>query len=121
MEAIDKVSFKLILLNSTDDILHYKSFEPEIKIKSFNKRIIHPGEKFMLELEIPFGEESESILMFDELSITLSQYLQPYQYLDKFDILYNTKYQTRINHSKKYQPYPKLLNYSEVTMDLIYK
>ena len=117
----ENITFKITLVNKTDEIFYFNKVIPGYHI-SINKLELHPNDSQEITFHIPFDITLQAEIFLDKTSILIMNFLQIYTGSSTFAISLNDpSYKSTVTFRKRYQPQPKLLQISEVILEIMNK
>jgi len=117
----ENINFKITLVNKTDDTFYFNRIIPGLHF-SINKLELIPKDSLDIIFNIPTDMTLQAEIFLDKTSILIMNFLQIYQGSSTFAIpLNDPNYRSQIQFRKRYQPQPKLLQISEVILEILNK
>ncbi len=118
---MNSIDFTVNLINKTNDTFYYSSIQPNYFVK-INKLALEPNDTFIATITVPYDTNIQASLLFDKTTLSIWNFIQLYTGASAFEIpLNDEKYKSNITYKKKFQPMGKLLQVSEVTLEILNK
>jgi hypothetical protein len=117
----ETIDFKLTLVNKTNETFYFNKIIPNYHF-SISKLEINPNDRIDVVISIAYDMTLQAELFLDKISIQILNFRQIYSGSSIFSIpLDDPSYKSNIIFKKRYQPQPKLLQISEVILEILNK
>ncbi len=118
---MNTIDFTVNVINKTTDTFYFSSIKPNYFIK-LNKLVLEPQDTLSVIITVSFDTNIQAELLFDKTMISIWNFIQIYTGASAFEIpLNDEKYKSNIIYKKKFQPMGKLLQISEVSLEILHK